>query len=321
MPDETQLLLHLGYPKSGTTTLQAGVFPQCDQIFFAGKAADTGRETILPEANYFRRLINYASAYHLDHQSAAAIADLDRIWQDSGKTTMLMSLEGLTNPFVDTTYAQPRDLLTKASFLARMLEPVRARGTRVKILITLRAQKALMPSLFSQIYMQGFTTGLYKASYDSFLDFMLEDEICGFGPDFFFDAYLDHLGDLFGAGNVFAAEMKSLLSGNANPASDAVADFLNIDATLCRERIAKTPKRNVRNSGKGRHMMPKSGGVRRFEENTGFALRRKAFRFQDRLNLRMGKPVIWQIPDRSDRIEAFYAASNTRLAQNYGITV
>lgn len=319
MSDKSELLLHLGYPKSGTTTLQAGVFPKCDHIFFAGKAGDTGKETITPEADRFRGFINYGSTYHIDQQRAQIIADLDSIWQASGKSTMLMSLEGLTNPFVDTTYSQPRDLYTKAQIIARMVEPIRARGTRVKILITLRAQKALMPSLFSQIYMHGFSTGLFKPSYDGFLDFMLDDDITGFGPDFFFDTYLDQLSALFGDDNVYAAEMKSLLSGQTGAASDAVATFLGITPETCRDLIDTSPTRNVRNSGKGRRMMTKSGGVRRFEEMTGIAMRRKAFRLQDRLNLRLGKPIMWQLPDRSDRINAYYAASNAALAEKYGI--
>lgn len=318
MSDVPQLLLHVGYPKSGTTTLQAGIFANRDDIFFAGKAQGPAGEELTPEADRFRTLVSYATMSHLKQHGEDAIAGLDRIWQASGKRKLLMSLEGMTNPMVDTHYTQPRDIFTKAEHIAELLMPMQARGVEVRLLVTLRAQTELLPSLFSQIYMHGFTSGLYHPSYDGFLDFMLGDEIMGFGPDFFFDAYLDHLGTLFGAENVFATDMKALLKGEGG--TEALADFLEIDVATCAEQVVASPRMNTRKMSKGRRMMVKSGALRQFEANTGFAVHRGAFRVMDRLKLRRGKPVLWQLPDRSERIAAYYAASNTRLAETYGIT-
>ncbi|MEO0930047.1 MAG: hypothetical protein AAFY14_05275 [Pseudomonadota bacterium] len=319
MSDVPQFLLHVGYPKSGTTTLQAGIFADRPDIFFAGKTQGPSGEEITPEADRFRTLVSYASAAHLKRHGAGAIAGLDRIWQASGKRKLLMSLEGMTNPMVDTHYTQPRDIFTKATHIAELLAPVRARGVELRFLVTLRAQTDLLPSLFSQIYLHGFTTGLYPPSYDGFLDFMLGDEIMGFGPDFFFDAYLDHLGALFGAENVFAADMKALLKGEGG--TQALADFLETDTATCAEQVAASPRMNTRKLAGGRRMMVKSGALQQFEANTGFAVRRRAFGMMDRLNLRRGKPVLWQLPDRTERIAAYYAASNARLAETYGITI
>lgn len=319
MSDIPQLLLHVGYPKSGTTTLQAGIFANRPDIFFAGKGQGPAGEELTPEADRFRTLISYATLSHLKQNGEDAIAGLDRIWQASGKRKLLLSLEGMTNPMVDTHYTQPRDIFTKAEYIAKLLAPMQARGVKVRLLVTLRAQTALLPSLFSQIYMHGFTSGLYQASYDGFLDFMLGDEIVGFGPDFFFDAYLDHLTALFGVGNIFAADMKTLLQGEGG--TRALAEFLEIDVVTCAEQVAASPRMNTRKQAKGRRMMVKSGALKQFETNTGFAVRRGAFGMKDQLNLRRGKPVFWQLPDRSDRIAAYYAASNTRLATTYGITV
>lgn len=317
MSDIPQLLLHVGYPKSGTTTLQAGIFANRPDIFFAGKAQGPSGEEITPEANRFRTLVSYATVSHLNAQKDDVIEGLDRIWQASGKQKLLMSLEGMTNPMVDTHYTQPRDVFAKATYIHELLAPLKARGVNVRLLITLRAQTALLPSLFSQIYMQGFASGLYRPTYDGFLDFMLDDKIMGFGPDFFFDAYLDHLVALFGAENVFATDMKALLEGEGG--AEALSHFLETDVATCTEQVATSPRMNTRKQSKGRRMMVKSGAVRQFETKTGFAVRRGAFGMVDRLKIKRRKHIFWQLPDRSDRIRTYYAASNARLAETYGI--
>lgn len=314
--DAPLLLLHLGYPKSGTTTLQGGVFPLCDDLFFAGKRAVPGERRIAPEADRFRHMISYGSFSHQMDQADEIRGGLEQIWNESGKERMLLSFESMTNPFVDIAYPIPRDIFRKASNLADMLRPWQEAGVGFRVLVTVRSQRALIPSLFSQIFLQGFSSGLFKPDYDSFLDFMLDDTLTGYGPDFRFDRYLDHLGTVFGAENIIATTMSDVPAS-----SEAVAGFLGISQPDCLSLIENAPVRNVRNKSLGRHMMTKSGGVNLFETNTGIALRRKAFSLRDRLNLRLGKPVIWDIPDRSDRIEAYYEASNRRLSERYGITL
>lgn len=312
--DTPSLLLHLGYPKSGTTTLQGGVFPLCNEIFFAGKRAVPGEKRIWAEADRFRHMICYGTHSHQTDQGPEIREGMERIWTESGKERMLLSFESMTNPFVDIAYTIPRDNFRKAGDIAAMLAPWREAGVEFRVLVTIRSQRALIPSLFSQIYLQGFSTGLFKSDYDSFLDFMLEDRLTGYGPDFRFDEYLDHLGMLFGSGNVIATTMSDVPA-----ASEAVARFLGLTQDKCRSLIENAPVRNVRNRKKGRHMMARSAAVDLFEANTGIALRRKAFSLKDRLNLRLGKPVMWEVPDRSERIEAYYKASNARLADKYGI--
>lgn len=313
--DAPLLLLHLGYPKSGTTTLQGGVFPLCDEIFFAGKRAVPGEKRIWDEADRLRYMICYGTHSHQVDQGPEIRDGMERIWAESGKDRMLLSFESMTNPFVDIAYPFPRDNFQKASNIAALLSPWREAGMAFRILVTVRSQRSLLPSLFSQIYLQGFSTGLFKPDYDSFLDFMLEDQLTGFGPDFRFDEYLDHLGELFGPENVIPTVMSDVPA-----ASEAVARFLGLSQERSLSLIENAPVRNVRNKTKGRHMMAKSAAVNLFENNTGIALRRKAFTLKDRLNLRLGKPVIWEIPDRSERIEAYYKASNARLSDKYGIT-
>lgn len=48
--------------------------------------------------------MNYGTLSHVRTEGPAVAARIDEIWQANGAPTALMSLEGLTNPFVDTHY-------------------------------------------------------------------------------------------------------------------------------------------------------------------------------------------------------------------------
>ena len=309
------LLLHLGYPKSGTTTLQAGLYRTAPGIFFMGKTHD--EKMADPIIDRFRTMVNYGTLSHIRAQKTAITDKIAEIWQANGSDIALMSLEGLTNPFVDTHYTQPKDIFTKAEAIAEILEGL---GVTTRCLVTLRAQTELMPSLFSQIFLQGFSSGLFKPNYDAFLDFMLGDEIIGFGPDFCFDAYLDHLAALFGADQVFAVSMKGVLADTPGRDTGVMARFMGLPEKDVITMIQEGGRQNVRNTGnKGRRMVMKSPGVNRFEDNTGLSLRRAAFGATALLKEKRHRPAHWRLPDHSARIAAYYDASNARLAERYEI--
>lgn len=309
------LLLHPGYPKSGTTTLQAGLFRNAPDLFFMGKTHE--EKMIDPVIDRFRTLVNYGTLSHVRTEGPAVAARIDEIWQANGAPTALMSLEGLTNPFVDTHYTQPRDILTKVTVIADILAHIDA---KFRCLVTLRVQTKLLPSLFSQIFLQGFSSGLFKPDYESFLDFLLEDRVQGYGPDFRFDTYLDHLGATFGPGNIFAADMKGLLAGTPGRDTAAVAAFMKLTEAETIDLIRTGGRLNVRDTGtNGRKMVMQSPGVIQFEENTGLNVRQAAFGRMALLRKRFHRNAHWHLADHSDRIAAYYAESNVRLAERYEI--
>ena len=143
----------------------------------------------------------------------------------------------------------------------------------------------------------------------------------GFGPDFQYDAFLDHCSDLFGSDNVFAAAMHGVLSRSRCRDMAVLADFMGLDEDQCIFLIGDT-KFNVRNMGaqKGRRMMTVSPGANRFEKNTGLSMTKKAFGLVDALRIRRGRRVHWYLEDHSDRIDEYYRDSNLRLSDRYGIT-
>lgn len=315
------LLLHLGYPKTGTTTLQGTLFEKAPDLNFFAKTLRNGHEYVPESVDAFRTLINYGTAYHVCQRGPEVLETMLQAMAERPEETVLLSLEGLTNPFVDTNYTQPKDIFRKASDIRRIVAPLIDKGVEIRILVTVRNQSELIPSLFSQIYLQGFSSGLFGPSYESFLDFMFEDRIMGFGPEFRYDAFLDHLGHQFGAENVYVASMKGMLGRSPCRDTSELARFMNLDEDQCIALIGDD-KLNVRNKGKrrGRRMMTASRGAIRFQKHTGLSVTRKAFSTIDQLRILRGKRVFWHLADHSTRIEAYYKDSNTRLAEAYGVT-
>ena len=315
------LLLHLGYPKTGTTTLQATLFENAPDLNFFAKTARDGKEYVPPSVEAFRTLINYGTAFHVRNRAQTVLDDMLAAMAERPEDRVLLSLEGLTNPFVDTNYTQPKDIFRKASDIRRVMHPLIEDGVQVKVLVTVRKQSELIPSLFSQIYLQGFSSGLFEASYEGFLDFMLNDDILGFGPDFQYDAFLDHCATQFGAENIHVASMKGVLSKAPCGDMKKLANFMDLSEDDC-IRLIGDGKLNVRNKGekKGRRMMVTSRGAIRFQKNTGLSVLRKAFSVPDQLRIKRGKRVHWHLKDHSQMIDAYYAPSNARLAEKYDIT-
>lgn len=311
------LLLHLGYPKTGTTTLQATLFTEAPNLNFFAKRPN---EYIPESVQKFRTLVNYGTTFHVRTSGANILDDMLSSMATRPEERVLLSLEGFTNPFVDTHYTLPKDIFRKLNDIHSILTPLIEVGVRIKVLVTVRKQSELLPSLFSQIYLQGFSSGLFGSSYRSFIDFMLNDENVGFGPDFCYAEFLDHCAEAFGSENVYASSMKGIFSQTSCRDITTLAEFMDLTEEQCIAMIG-SQQLNVRNKGKrkGRHMMVKSPGVMHFEAVTGLSIMQRAFAVPDRMRIRLGIPVLWQLPDLSNIIDDYYSKSNERLAERHGI--
>lgn len=319
----TRLLLHVGFPKTGTTTLQGTLFPRLADCAYLGKTTDKHARFSpdLPELDRFRDLISFGS----EHQVRAAVGPVSeriaRLMDDLPSSAALMSLEGITNPYNDTRYVLYKDNFAKARHAAMMLAPLAEAGVSVEVLATLRRQSALLPSLYSQVFFHAFPSGLIGRDYGAFLDFLFGDDLIGAGTDFDFAAYLDVWDELIGAERVHAADMAGLFTGEETDDIRRLAAFLGIPPAACLEGIGGG-RLNVRaERGGTRRMMTRSPAVHRFEKRTGFDVSARAFSPRERLARAMGRPVRRHVPDETARIDAFYADANARLAETRGIAL
>ena len=311
-----QFLLHIGYPKTGTTTLQKWLFPEAAGCRFVGK---TGLGRVESEViDRFRTLVNYGSRFHVDEAAGDLGSELVELVTESAEPSVLASLEGLTNPFADTLYVLPKDTYAKLDDIARILEGLAKANIGLKVLVTMRDQTAILPSLYTQIYLQSYATGLFRPDYDSFLDFMFGNDILGFGPAFFFDRVLDRCVERFGDDAVYPVVVRESFRNHPRDLG-TLASFLGVDDAFC-SGLLENKKSSFPRAGSKRYMVTVSPAVNRLEEMSGLGVRAKAFGFADRLRIRRGRAVFWEIADRSSRIADYYAEANSRLAERYGMT-
>lgn len=257
----------------------------------------------------FRQLINYGTGAHV-HACADEIAQSLRT---HGKN-MVISLEGFTNPFVDTHYLYPKDVYLKAEHIFTALEPAIREGLELRILVTVRDQADLLPSLFAQVGFQGAMAGLFEFDYDRFLDFMFEDRVAGFGPDFAFDRYAEHCAAIFGREAVTVLNMADLITKRTPDAIGALAKIIPMSTGEIAQALDK-PAKNVRRvQGSTRYKMMVGSPV---------ALHRLAgsrdIGWIDKARIMAGRPVFRTLPDRNARIAAYYQKANARLAAEFGV--
>ena len=313
------LLLHVGLPKTGTTTLQVGLFEECNHLEFMGKFTRKKHEGALFGAscvNEFRKLLNYGNEFCVTESAPLLARQIVETVENSDKDKVLVSLEGITNPFVDTDYAYPKDVFLKARHLKEVITHVENRDIDIKILITIRRQSDILPSLFAQVYLQGFSSALYENSYDSFLDFMLDDDVGGFGAMFKYDALIGNYQSLFGKENVYIAQMEKLFVGEYTEAVRNVSDFLSIPEEECLSNIGrKRANARKRMNGRSRRwkMMDYSSASRNLEKQFNTSFHRAAFGLRGQVRRWLKKPIYWELEDYSDRINRYYKKSNERL--------
>lgn len=317
-----EFCIHVGYPKTGTTTLRRQLFRNATRAHYWGKfgtRSAEGTSENVPWLDDLSDVVNNADDHHV---AVAAPVLRDRIRDDVRKLTTersIISLEGFTNPFVDQYSLQSKDIYRKAAHLHDVLGPLREDGINIRVLISLRRQTELLPSLFSQVCFHGAVGGHFPPSYDGFLDFLFNDTMIGHGPAFFYDRIVEHYRSLFGRKHVHVVEMERLFTSEIGEAAETLAAFTGTELEACHAAI-NSGKINVRKIGEGpgakRRMQTRSPAITRLEQLSGRRrLNGMTFGIADRLRIAANRPVMWKLPDRSSRISEYYKASNARLVE------
>lgn len=125
-----QLVLHLGYPKTATTTLQIHLFPNHPEIFYLGKKTGTNDYIAPPMFTLMNQLINAQS--HV-YEGGHALRNLVRSYLN-GERTVVISNEALIHPWAV-------DIATVARRAHEAFSPC-------KITIVIREQRDMLWSFY-----------------------------------------------------------------------------------------------------------------------------------------------------------------------------
>ena len=132
--DTRRMVLHIGYPKTGTSTLQRFLYVSRDEL--------AERDVLYP-ADSERRMAQHNVAWSISadvrfEPEALTFDQLEDLWEQSGKATMILSSED---------FVQNRD---PTMVVDRVREFAERTGVAIDVVVFVRAQHAYINSLYSQ---------------------------------------------------------------------------------------------------------------------------------------------------------------------------
>ena len=105
-----QVTLHVGYPKTGTTSLQRNALPEVPDGQFLDEFAEpqSNEGHLFPDKDIIRvrDALNDQLDLQFQRDKANYIALMRGYLETTDRSTVVLSQEGLTNPLVDTLYVQ-----------------------------------------------------------------------------------------------------------------------------------------------------------------------------------------------------------------------
>ncbi len=322
--EDEKVTIHLGYPKSASSSLQRCLFDLHDEVNYFGivPTGNVGRDT--PLRNHDSRFLQDERLQQL-HRSLTqknraefSQTDVEALFEkrvqpflESGRVNVLSN-----ERFLSVFFAYP-NLVAKARRLKGLVPDAH-------ILIVIRNQVDIITSQYRDwpFDPRDFTGGA-SVSIGRWVDFALEyDDEIGFLQSLKYDKVVDLYEDLFGTESVSVLCLEHLASDVASFAED-IASCLQIDATQtetllrgCHENKGVTRKRNLYRHLKRMYPVGRIEGLlQRFDRVMGSALKDRLDTFLD-----TGPKASYTIPPpQARKVRDVFSQSNQSLEQSRGL--
>jgi hypothetical protein len=210
--------VHIGYPKSGSTSMQLDYFSRHPELFYLGPS--TGGN----DSAYYNAEIKYAIEIDLRVMKDFGY-DPDRVrnvfeschelFRTSGRKRFGFSSEGLS-----FTFHHDIDVTQKAERLLRIFGPT------AKIIIVIRNQFALLRSLYRNSVVVG-----YSGTFQQFISDAFYNKGRSFIYDFDYHKMHSLYCDLFGKENVLVVPMEQLMS-DSGAFCDIISDHIGVSRAV-----------------------------------------------------------------------------------------
>lgn len=247
-----RLILHVGYPKTGTTTLQRTLFPglSLPATLYLGKLYGEKAKFREPEMDEWRYAINTRSSLHFDDFLIAHKGKIKKILSQCSSNCVIWSVEGFLDPTLSYSRAGyvPKDVVLRAEHLRKMVETEVPGSFETLVLITIRNQVELMGSTFCHTGGRGVRSGLHRHTFASFVRFCLDDMAVGFGPAYDYLRMSELYERLFDAGNVLVLPMEGLFDRNTGMYRKKLAAHLGASSEDLECLITATVEKKRRES-------------------------------------------------------------------------
>lgn len=232
--EQKEIFIHIGYPKTGTTTLQRCLFShhtQIDYLRSAGNNFNFISELFYARENAFKRMLPEIKA------------ELETIKSKVGKKKALYSEESLTSfsmffrfnpaPYIHTLDPNSIARKLKTAFIDSQV------FNETKIIITIRRQDEIIKSIYAQVYNLVYRKFAQTRKFQNFIKYACDENKNGFILDAinYNDIILEYE-NIFGRDNVCVLVFEEL---EADPDSyiKKLSSFIGIDSKEALKLISK----------------------------------------------------------------------------------
>lgn len=236
------LLLHPGYPKTGTTTLQLHLFGVSD-VFNClarpemnkrwGEFAFFPRSVIAEDTHMFREsfseLVEYVESKVAQAPSGIAVFSEEGLLNfNSGPEDF--RLRGQNN--IGLTAIRMKEILDTASNV-----------NEVKVLLTIRNQFDLLLSFYTHFYYQFYRGSIFENSFSSFIDYNLGNSDVGILSTLYYDKVVRLYQDIYGEKNVLVLPLE-MLEIDKEMFIERLQCFCGLPDHAFESLVKHSPKRN-----------------------------------------------------------------------------
>ncbi len=234
MANESSFIIHIGPPKTGTTTLQFNLFAKHPDIRYLGKPywdEAVGYDMSKSTASLLESICQH-SAYFFDLNNAYKLYDHGIKPRLNEKPVTVLSEEALS--------------LAGAADPLLICQRLQSIFGKVRILITIREQKSVLFSGYRWLA----TRDLFTGSSDDWINWMRSfNYYHGQQNDFHLRQYLysplvSCYQDTFGKENVLVIPLE-WLKGNLDLFAKTLSEFAGIDTKKCADFLSEEPRHNV----------------------------------------------------------------------------
>ncbi len=243
--------IHIGYPKTATTTLQSFVFPFHSELLFLRSYLQNS--TLLKELSFARE--NYIQRnkklYHSQIAEAIQLATKSNSLRNS---KIVYSEESLLSfsmffRFDPLPYVWTVDPCS----VARKIKTVFGECPtfeKTKIIVTIRKQEDMITSMYAQVYNFVFRKFRETNSFTKFYEYLFGKGGNGFMLDaLFYHDVISQYVELFGRDNVKVLVFEQLYQ-QPDAYWDSLSQFMGVSSTQTRQ-LALGKKANSRRTGSG----------------------------------------------------------------------
>lgn len=310
-----RVIIHPGYPKTGSTTLQGTVFPDLCRAhgwyYFGKEYAADGSSATTQLVRQFLRAFPHWDEIYIQHNRDRILADYELF----DTSTIFVSLEELILRSLKGDVTEDGPVCDDLFAAFRKLKALFSSADEIQVILTIRRQRELVPSLYAQGYNHFFRRIPGTKTIESYLSHLSPDSSYPrlFSP-LYYAAAVAELRNIFGTESVLVLPFE-LLRDEPDTFFGRLGAFLGQPYEPQEMRRLNT--RRVGSGWKSRNVTLLAG-LRRLKKRLGIrgSLPKK---MQPRItgalrNVSLRKPREITISEEQQRlIDQVFAASNTQL--------